>query len=220
MTRPTMPFRWIPSPPLLLVVALVALLCAAPPAAAQRGGDPELTLFVGYRLDGEVDGDPGFLDFERGIEVDDGPVLGVAFDVPLDPNMQIEVRLDRQDTDLVFDEGLFGGRRRVADIALTTAHVGFLYQWTPGEARPFVVASAGLTQLDPDLPGGDSEVRLSGAIGGGVKLDFGGAVGLRIEGRLLVVDVDTTFGDDERFDKDENDLLVQPEATVGVLFRF
>lgn len=221
MSQPPKPSRKPPFTPLVLAVAAVALLLPAAPAVAQRGGDPELTLFAGYRLDGEVDGDFDFVDFGREIEIDAGPVLGAAFGIPLAPNMQIELRLDRQDTELVFDEGLFGGRRRVADIALTTAHVGFLYQWTPGEARPYVVGSAGFTHLDPDLPGGDTETRLSGAIGGGVKLFFGGDAGLRLDGRLLLVDVDASFGhDDDRFGRDDEDVLVQPEATVGVLFRF
>lgn len=220
MTQLRKPIRRLPCQQSILAFAALALLLAASPAAAQRGGDTELSLFAGYRLDGEVDGDVDFVDFEREIEVDDGMVLGAVFGIPLNPNVQIELRLDRQDTDLVFDQGLFGSRRRVADIALTTAHVGFLYQWTPGDVRPYLVASAGLTHLDPDLPGSDAETRLSGAVGGGVKLMFGGDVGLRFEGRLLVVDVDTSFGhDDDRFDRDDEDVLIQPEATVGVLFR-
>lgn len=208
---------------IVVVVFAAALTLAALPAAAQPGaGDSkvDLTLFAGYRLDGDVNGD--FIDFGRDLQVDEGEVFGASVDFSLNRNMQIQLLVNQQDTELLFDDGLFTGRSTVADLTLTTVHVGFVYQWTPGQVHPYVVASGGVTNVDPDLPGADSDTRLSASIGGGVKLKFSDAVGLRLEGRLFVTDVDPSFGDDERRRRRNNDedLLVQPEGSVGVVFSF
>lgn len=213
------------------LTALRAALCAtflvlaALPAAAQPGAGAghskvDLTLFAGYRLDGDVQGD--FIDYGRDLQVDEGEVFGLTLDFALNRNMQIQLLANRQDTELLFDDGLFTGRTTVAGLTLTTVHVGFVYQWTPGQVHPYVVASGGVTNIEPDLPGTSSDSRLSASLGGGVKLKLSDVIGLRLEGRVFVTDVDPSFGDDDRRRRrnDDEDLLVQPEGSVGIVFSF
>lgn len=212
---------------LALSLALPGLLCVlALPAAAQPVSGSadarfELTPFIGYRLDGELDDtDFGFAfsDFEP--EVDESAVYGVSLGFSLNPNMLIEVLVNQQDTDLVLRPIRRQDELQVADITLTMVHVGFVYQWRLGQVDPYVVGSGGITQVDLDRPGGSDDTRLSGSIGGGVKLRFTDHVGLRLEGRLFVTDFDAEFGDadDRRFERD--DVLYQPEASAGLLFSF
>lgn len=205
-------------------LSFVAALLLTLPAAAQAPVGPrfELTPFAGYRLDGEVESEYDF--FDPDLQVDESAVYGVTADFALNPNMQIELLASRQDSELSVGDELFGQPATVlADITLTTVHVGFLYQWLPGQANPFVVVSGGLTEIDPDDPAFDSDTRLSASIGGGVKLRFTPNLGLRLEARVFVTDVDTSFGEgelrDRRFD-DDDDVLVQPEGSVGLILAF
>lgn len=199
---------------LFAVVAAFALFVPVQPATAQSGGF-EITPFAAYRLSGDVD-----FDFGPELEVDEGDLFGVSLDFAINDSMQVEVLASRQETDLILDRGLFGERGRLSDITFTTLHGGFLYHWRNGQVDPFVVASAGVTDVDPGFPGSDSEIRPSGSFGGGVKLHFSEHVGLRLEGRVYVTDLDTSFRDDDDDEFDADDLLVQPEISVGVIFGF
>jgi len=206
--------RIIRSSTIFAAVAAFALIFPTLPALAQGDGF-EITPFAAYRLSGNVD-----FDFGPELEVDEGELFGVSLDFAINDRMQIEVLASRQETDLILDRGLFGERGRLSDITLTTLHVGFLYHWRNGQVDPFVVASGGVTDVDPDFPGADSEIRPSGAFGGGVKLHFSENVGLRLEGRVYVTDLDTSFRDDDDDEFNAEDLLVQPEVSVGVVFSF
>lgn len=215
-----------PSVALAAAVLAAALLLPAPAAAQQPyyGSDTftrfELTPFVGYRLDGELDDtDFGFAfsDFEP--EVDESEVYGVSLGFGLNPNMLIEVLVNRQDTQIVFEPVRSRDERIVSDVELTTVHVGFVYQWRLGQADPYVVLSGGVTQFDEELAD-DEDTRFSGSVGGGVKLRFTDHLGLRLEGRMFLTDVDSEFGDDDRRRYDRDDALFQPEASAGLIFSF
>lgn len=208
------------------VAFAVLVLLAAAPAAAQPpvGGAAEsrveITPFVGYRLAGDVDQGFGF-GFSEDLEVEESEVFGVGLDFGIAPNMQIEVWASRQDTALVENGLILDPPRPRIDLTLTTVHAGFLYQWLLGQADPFVVFGGGATRIEPDRPGSSGETRLSGSVGGGVKVRFNRHLGLRLEGRILAVDFDSGFDDDDRrFDRGDEEWLVQPEASAGVIFSF
>src|SRR5690606_37443774 len=128
-----------------------------------------LTPQIGYRWGGQIEGENGPV-VDADLEVDEGSSFGLTFGIPLSNNMQLELLASRQDTELNFDSGLFGGNFDVADVTVDYYHVGVLFQGGHADVRPFFVASAGITDLDPDVPGADSEARFSMSLGGGVKV--------------------------------------------------
>jgi opacity protein-like surface antigen len=210
---------------LVFAAALAALLVPAA-ASAQGGYRFELTPQVGYRFGGEIEGGEDAL-FDTDLEVDEGAAYGVTFDIPLSRDFQLELLFNRQDTELTFDEGLFGGTFDVADLVVDYYHVGMLWQGGNSDVSPFFVASAGVTRLDPDVPGADSEDRFSLSLGGGVKIFFNEHVGLRLEGRgffTAIDDYDSGCYDDDwdcdYYDDyyDDGDTLAQGQANVGLIF--
>lgn len=210
-----------------LGVLVGAALVAAAPVAAQ-GYDAhrfELTPHVGYRWGGEISGEDNAI-FDTDLEVNDGESFGLTFDIPLSTNFQLELLAQRQDTELGFDEGLFGGSFDVADLAVDYYHVGLVAQTTDNDVVPFFVISAGITRLDPDVPEADSEERFSMSLGGGVKIFFSDHVGLRLEGRgffTVIEDYDSGCYDDFCCDGcgdyyDDGTYLTQGQASAGLIF--
>lgn len=203
----------------------LALLVGLLPVAgfAQDGYRYELTPTLSYRFGGSLDGREAEL-FDADLETDDGAAFGVTFDIPLSRHVQLELLASRQSTDLRFERGLFGVGGSVADVDVTYYHVGVLWQWGDTRVSPFVVASAGVANLDPDLPGASSEDRFSISVGGGVKVFLSENVGLRFEGRGFVSDVDGG-GDGRRHDRYcydydgcYDDDFSQGQASVGLIF--
>lgn len=211
-------------------LAAAALLLAALPAAAQSYGPPgksfEITPFAAYRFGGEFDSvnfDDGFFDLID-VEVADGGALGAIFDARLGGGLFLELWASRQDTELKASEGLFLPAEALFDLELDYYHAGLLYEWTPGQARPFIAGSIGATRFAPDAPGLDDLVRPSLSLGGGVKVMFSDAIGLRLEGRLITTWVEE---DDEEFcnrrvcyDFDEDVYFYQGEARAGLVIAF
>ena len=204
--------------------ACIASLVPSPAAAQSYDGHRyELTPLVGYRWGGQISGEDNVF-FETDLEVNDSEIFGLIFEIPLSSNFQLELLANRQSTELGFDQGLFGGTFDVADITLDYYHVGFLMQTTDNDVVPFFVASAGITRLDPDIPGADSEERFSMSLGGGVKVFFNDHFGLRFEGRgyfTIIDDYDSGCYDDCCGCYDyygEGTYLSQGEGSVGLIF--
>jgi len=169
-----------------------ALMAVLAPLAAHAQGPSnyrfELTPTVSYRFGGTLYGEDSAL-FNTDLKVDDSAAYGISLDIPLSSSIQLELLANRQSSQLRFDQGLFGGPYNVADIDVTYYHVGMLWQWGNGEVNPFFVASIGGTNLDPNIPGANSEDRFSVSIGGGVKVFFSENIGLRFEGRGFFTDI-------------------------------
>ena len=90
-----------------------------------------------------------------------------------------------------------------------------------GRVRPFLTGLVGLTRYAAE---GDTEVRFTVGVGGGVKLFPVSNVGLRLDGRLYATFVDAAA----RFlacahgaciSAIEVDVVWQAEFTAGVVFR-
>ena len=163
---------------------LLTLLVLALPSLAHAGGNGrfELTPTASYNFGGTIEGEnDGFFDFD--LEARESSAFGITFDIPLAPWVQLEFLASRQATELEFDDGLFGAPTGVADIDISYYHVGALFHWGRGQIHPFVVASLGVTDLSPDIPGASNETRFSASFGGGVKIFFNEHVGVRLEGR-------------------------------------
>ncbi len=171
---------------------VLSILLLAPVAAfaqdanslnnAYTRGRFELTPTFSYNFGGTIAAEDSYLsDFD--LQADDSESYGVTFGIPLSPWAQIELLASRQQTELVYDRALFGGSRGVADFDVTYYHVGGLFQWGNGQIHPFLVASLGVANLNPDISGGRAENKFSGSLGGGVKIFFTDNIGLRLEGR-------------------------------------
>jgi len=200
-----------------------ALLLALAPLAAQAQGSLyrfELTPTVSYRFGGTIDGrDNAFT--RADLKVDDNASFGVTFDIPLGSNIQLELLANRQSSQLRFDRGLFGGTADVADIDVSYYHAGILWQWGDRRVSPYVVASLGVANLNPDVPGASTENRFSASIGGGVKVFVSDNVGFRFEGRGFVSDInggnggrnDCSYHDNYCYGND----FSQGQASVGLI---
>lgn len=200
--------------PLLLAL----LLLAASPALAQITRPRfELTPVAGYRLSGEIDSDE-FVSSD--VEIDESAVLGVELGIPLSPGFQLELLLRHQQSALVVDPGVLEPSQELGDVTLTHAHAGLLFEWGPGQVVGFVVVSGGLAAIDPEAREVDAETRLSGSLGGGLKLYFNRNLGLRFEGRGFWTDFESELDDDDRRRRRANDALVQGEGSVGLIFAF
>ena len=174
-------------------LALIAacLLPAIAPAGPSRG--IEITPFAGYRMGGEFEGegsDPAAAD----IEIDDAAAFGLAINWPADENTEWEVYASRQSTDLG-TAGLFDpAATPPGGLDITYLQVGGTY-WFDGDlARPYIVATVGVSRFEPDDAAFDSETFFAFGVGGGYKLWPTSRLGLRLEGRFFgsVVDSDET----------------------------
>lgn len=197
---------------------LLGLLLLIPAASAAQPLRLELSPYAGYRLNGTVESD----DFIRqDLEVKESSTYGLRLDIPLTPQLQLEILANRQESELQIDEGLFEPVENLGDITLDTVHAGLLYQWGRGQVNPYVVFSAGITRLDPEFAGLEAESRLSGSLGGGVKVFVNRNVGFRFEARGYWVDLEADFDDDRcRRCRDTDDALYLGEANAGLVFAF
>ena len=154
----------------------------------------ELTPTFSYNFGGTITGEDSELS-SFDLQANDGEAFGVTLDIPLSPWAQIELLASRQQTELEYDAGLFGGSTGFADFNVSYYQVGGLFQWGNGQIRPFVVLGLGVTTLDPNVAGARAENRLSGSIGGGDKIFFTDNIGLRLEGRGFWTVLDGNNGD-------------------------
>lgn len=205
------------------LMALSLFILVAPASVSADGGGVELTLFGGYRTDGDLDPDDPFDDiFASELTVEGADVFGASLGVPLSDHWVLDFYYSFQDTELVEQGGLFEPDLDVSDIDVTYIQAGVQYQWTPGQLRPYIVAGLGAAILDPSASFLDEETRLSASVGGGLKVFLADHFGIRIESRALWADIDDEDFDDRccrRRDRSSDDLF-QLEATAGIIIKF
>ena len=198
-----------------------AFLACLPFASHAQPPRFELVPFAGYRTGGDIVAqDDRRLDgLDVDVEIDESSVYGLLLDVPIHPNIQVELLANRQRSALRTDEALFVGGQEIGDIDVAYYHAGLLWQWGRGQTNPFVVFSAGLARLDPDIPGANAEDRFSAALGGGVKIFFDRHLGIRLEGRGYWTQLDENRDDRccRRRDDFDDDYLYQVEGTAGLI---
>lgn len=201
---------------ILAPVILTACISAFP--CVIRAERVEVTPFVGLRFGGY------FTDISspNDAELDDSSSFGLIVGFILNPNARLELTWSRQETDLQLD-GFFTSQS-LFDLKVDYYHIGSVYQWDRGKAWPFLGISAGLTRLEPEDPGLDTENNFSVSLGGGIKYFFREQIGIRLEGRGY-----TTFlgssgglacGSFGCFSYGDTDILWQFEARAGVTLAF
>ena len=210
---------------LLLVPAAVFAQDANSSNRTYNRGHFELTPTFSYNFGGTIRAeDSNFSNFD--LDAADSESYGVSFGIPLSPWAQIELLASRQQTQLEYDRGLFGGNRGVADFDVTYYHVGGLFQWGNGQIHPFFVASLGVTNLNPNVPGAADENKFSGSLGGGVKIFFTDNIGLRLEGRGFWTVLDGNNNDYHwdhdchncGYDYGYSNTFDQGQASAGLIF--
>ena len=203
---------------IVTVLLLGLFLGPAPAAWAQK---VEITPFVGLRLGGDFEDDGGDF-FDPDFEVDESSSYGLNLGFALSRSFQIELFWSHQESELVSDEGFFLGDVPITDLDVDYLHAGVLYQWAPGQLRPFVTASLGITEFSPDNRQLEDETRFSASVGGGLKIFFNKTFGLRFEARVLttVIDEDDDFCDREYRcrDYDDGSYFFQAEVRGGLIF--
>lgn len=183
----------------------------------------ELTPFGGYRYGGTIFADQTDL-FNRDVDVKSNPNLGLNFGIPLGRTpMKLELMVNRQSTELENGGGLFSPNTPVADMDITYYHAGLLFPFAMSRtATPFVIVSAGVANLDPQIRNVSNENRFSASAGVGVKVPFNRNIGLRLEARGYY----TSMGNNDRCSRcsdyyyDYNHDLYQGETNVGLVFSF
>lgn len=199
------------------ILALILLM----PAAAAHGHSVELTPFVGFRFASDLTADLGFLGVGvEDLEVDQGSSLGVSLAFPVVGDLQVELLVSRQESELVAAGGLFGRDLPLFDLDVTYYQAGLLWEWGHGRARPYLAFGVGAAELDPDFPDLSAALRPAANAGVGVKLYFSQHLGLRVEGRgywvLLDEDADEFCG--RRFRRRcLRDDFYQAEVNAGLL---
>lgn len=186
----------------------------------RRGGDSafELTPFVGYRYGGTLFGQ--ITGFAEDFDTESNPNLGVNFAIPLgDQGFKLELMANKQDTHLTAGGGIFSPDDRVADIDVTYYHAGLVIPFARSRnVTPYFLVSAGVTNLNPDIPGTSDDNRFSVSGGIGVKVPINRNFGLRAEARGYATSMDDNtrcsrcYGDDRAF--------YQGETNLGLYFRF
>ncbi|HEV8658554.1 MAG TPA: outer membrane beta-barrel protein [Thermoanaerobaculia bacterium] len=216
-------------------VALVVLLLVVPSSlfAQYRGRDRdryrryysdnrfELTPMVGYRWGGTIFSDTTSL-FGQDVDSSSSGNYGVDFGIPLGySNMKLELMVNRQDTHLTTGGGLFEPDNRIADFHVTYYHAGLMIPFSESRnATPFLVVSAGVGNLDPDISGVSPSNRFSASAGVGVKVPVSDNFGVRVEGRGYF----TSLGADNTncrhcYDNSGHDFY-QGEVNLGFVISF
>jgi hypothetical protein len=145
----------------------------------------ELTPFAGYTWGGTIFSDTTSI-FKQDVQAATSANLGVDFAIPLGiTHTKLDLMVNRQDTNLTTGGGgLFEPDNRVANLHVTYYHAGLMIPFAESRnATPFVVVSAGVANLAPDVSGASSSNRFSASAGIGVKVPVSDNFGIRLEGR-------------------------------------
>jgi len=201
----------------LLLPFLIACAFTSESALAQlqHTRSPELTVFAGYTIGGEVEAKDES-ETETKIRLDESPNIGVAVNWPSKFPTEFELYYNHQSTN--FEKG-------GPDMELDTLQIGGTYMGSGKKAVPFMVATIGGMRVAPQ--NNSADYLLSFTIGGGYKFYPWQRIGFRLEARVLgsVVDSNNAWfcgvdGGGTCVLKTSGNLAWQVQANAGVVVRF
>ena len=211
---------------------IAALLLVAPALFAQdwrdrpytrRGGDNsfELTPFTGYRWGGTIYSDVTNL-YGHDVDLQSSGHYGVNFGIPIAPNgMKLELMVNRQDTTVGNNGGIFTPGTNEGDFHVTYYHAGLLIPiGYTRDVVPFAVVSAGIANLDPAMSNVSSANKFSASAGIGVKVPITPNLSIRGEIRGYYTALGSDNGCSACYYYNYNHDLTQGEANVGLAIRF
>ncbi|NWF99651.1 MAG: outer membrane beta-barrel protein [Thermoanaerobaculaceae bacterium] len=180
------------------ILGLVGILGLAASGAAQSSR-VELVPTLGYAWGGQMLVQERAFQFkDLDVDISSSGTYGLRLDVPVGQSLAVELLLQRQDTQLKDDQGLFGetpggfvvpGSTHILDAEFTTAQLGFLWFVKHGPARWHLAAALGLTHANFLLPIPSDRVS-SYSLGAGVQLELSEHLGIRFESRYLTANTD------------------------------
>ena len=187
-----------------VLLAVLAVAAAAMPAWAQGRGPQsaqsgwgfqqqqhriEILGYGGYLWSDAIDVNYGAVYGEA--DVTSGEIWGIEADINVRPGTQVVLLYNRMDSELSFEPqtGLPGV---AGDIAIENWHIGGLGGVQRGNIMPFAMFTLGGTRIIPEFDGstGD-EWRFSILFGIGAKVYINERVGLRVQGRMPWIFVDS-----------------------------
>lgn len=180
----------------------------------------ELTPFLGYRYGGTIYANQTSL-FNQDVQVASAPNYGVNFAIPIGNGMKVELMVNRQDTNFTSNGGgLFSPSDNLANFHVTYFHGGLQIPFDVSrQATPYVVISAGIANLQPDVQGVSADNRFSASGGLGVKVPVNRNLGLRLEARGYFTSLSNGNSCTQCF-YTYNHNLYQGETNFGVYFKF
>ncbi|HEY8713656.1 MAG TPA: outer membrane beta-barrel protein [Thermoanaerobaculia bacterium] len=184
----------------------------------------ELTPFGGYTWGGTIFSDTTNL-FNQDVTAASSGNYGLNFGIPIGySNMKLELMVNRQDTSLTAGGGgLFEPDNRIANFHVTYYHGGLLIPFNASRnVTPFVVVSAGVGNLQPDMEGVSASNRFSASAGVGVKVPVSENFGVRLEGRgfFTSLGASNNFNDCRRCSDSGGHDFYQGQVNLGFVISF
>jgi hypothetical protein len=149
----------------------VVLLLLLAVVGSVEARDWEIAPFVGYRVGGEVE----LAEAPTSVAVEPATTWGLTLGRLLSPETRVELTWSHQATELEH-----------SDFALDVDHLHVAGVYEPARDQPmggYVLASVGVSVLDPGSPDAETSTRFSGSIGGGGRFRLGERISLRLEAR-------------------------------------
>lgn len=180
----------------------------------------ELTPFVGYTWGGTIYADQTNV-FSQDVDAASSGDIGVDFAIPLRQGFKLELMAAHQNADLQNGSGgLFTPNNRVASMDINYYQAGLQIPFNTGHnVYPFVIVTAGVANLSPNINGASSATRFAMSAGGGVKVPINPNMGFRFDIRGYV----TQLGNDSACGACSygyNSTFYQGQANLGVFFSF
>lgn len=180
----------------------------------------ELTPFAGYTWGGTIYSDQTSV-FSQDVNAASSADVGVDFAIPLRQGFKLELMASHQNADLqTGNGGLFRPNNTVASMDINYYQAGLQIPFNTGRnVYPFVIVTAGVASLSPNISGVASATRFAMSAGGGVKVPINQNMGIRLDIRGYV----TQLGNDSACNVCNygyNSTFYQGQANLGVFFAF
>ena len=158
-----------------------------PSLGLQAQGMFEISPFYGYRWGGDIETTGG-----QKLDLEGGRAYGLSLDYSprAAPDVKLELLWSRQDSSVDF-QGL-GGSNQLR-VTVDEFQIGGVLETAYGRLHPYITGLLGASLFGPN--GGDSEVRFSFSIGGGVKFFLFRNLALRadVRGYCTIVESESAF---------------------------
>jgi hypothetical protein len=189
-------------------IALIVLLC--PSLGFAQNQHLEITPTFSFRNGGSiVIEERAFQHQDFSLDITTDNTLGIRLAIPVSQRLAVELMANRQSSELEDRHGLFGeqpggffpiGVSNLTDIEVTYYHAGLILDLGKAATRGYLVASGGVTRIDPKNLPLKSDSPLSASIGAGVQFDFSRHLGMIIEGRFYWSDTDSSISATEQYE--------------------
>lgn len=189
-------------------IAFVVLLC--PSLGLAQNQSVEITPTMSFRDGGSIlVEERAFQNQNFSLDIATTNTLGIRLAVPVSERLAIELMANRQSSELEDRYGLFGeepggffdvGQDDLTDIDVTYYHAGLVWDLGKAATRGYLVASGGVTRIDPKNLPLESDSPISASFGGGVQMDLNRHLGLLFEARFYWSDTDDTISATEQFE--------------------